>query len=101
MQLIINFDSIRELQMQVQQFLSNENKQEELICKKEPNRKPKRLTDFEINEVTHWYSEKTFTAKEMARTLGRTPSAVGQLIHKLTQKGLPLRSHRAGKVIEE
>lgn len=105
MQLIIDFQTIQELQNKLNSLLQMHqvtvNQENHLHIEqpsKEPFRKGKQWTQYEIDSVKDWYQNKTFKAKEMGKALGRTPTSVSQLIHSLIKNGMPPRSHRAGKV---
>ena len=101
MQIIIDFNSKADLKRKLDDLLGQMPINEHII--ENPSKKPaysnKRWTQYEIDNVRDWYLNKTFTAKEMAKSLQRTPQSVSQLIFKLTQKGLPKRKPRAGKVM--
>jgi hypothetical protein len=106
MQLTIDFQTVNELRQKLNELtnlyqvtVNQENHLHIAQPTKAPSYKGKRWTQYEIDNVKHWYENKTYTAKEMAKALGRTPVSVHQLIYKMTKNGLRRRTNRAGEVI--
>lgn len=108
MKLEIEFQCYAELQSKLKDLLSYSQVTEIAtraqdftpVITKTPFRKHKRWTQFEIEQVTSWYTNKTYNAKEMGKALGRTPQSIYQLLSKLFQKGLRQKRNKAGKVQE-